>query len=254
MGDNPFRNLPAVNDVLAAPALRALAERHAHDRIVAAVRDELAELRLTIGQGEARRPGRTPRPSPPAPPSALEREHAAQTAPRHQRHRHRPAHQPRPRPDGGRGGPRRLRGRPRLSQPGTGPGNRQTLVAAGRRARLGLPADRRGVGHRRQQLRRRDGDRAAGVVPGQGGDRLARPADRDRRQFPHSRNHGRQRRRAPRGRHDQHHPPGRLRTRHRPEHRRPDAGPHQQLPRYPASRSRFPWPTWSRWARSTACR
>ena len=51
MGDNLFRNLPAVNDILAAPALRALAERHAHDRIVAAARDELAELRNEIGEG-----------------------------------------------------------------------------------------------------------------------------------------------------------------------------------------------------------
>ena len=40
----------------------------------------------------------------------------------------------------------------------------------------------------------------------QGGDRLARPAHRDRRQLPHSRNHGRQRGPARRGRHDQHHP------------------------------------------------
>ncbi len=53
MGDNPFRNLPAVNDVLAAPALRALAERHAHDRIVAAARDELADLRERLGRGES---------------------------------------------------------------------------------------------------------------------------------------------------------------------------------------------------------
>ena len=44
------------------------------------------------------------------------------------------------------------------------------------------------------------------LSPGQGGDRLARPADRDRRQFPHPRNHGGQRGRAARGRHDQHHP------------------------------------------------
>jgi len=52
MGDNPFRNLPAVNDVLAA-APRRLTEMHAHDRIVAAIRDELADLRGRLGRGES---------------------------------------------------------------------------------------------------------------------------------------------------------------------------------------------------------
>ncbi len=51
MGENPFRNLPAVHDVLAAAALRPAAERHAHDRVVAAVRAELAELREHISRG-----------------------------------------------------------------------------------------------------------------------------------------------------------------------------------------------------------
>src|SRR5262245_3746400 len=53
MSDNPFRRLPAVNDVLAAPALRDLAGRHAHEHLVAAVREELDELRRRLATGEA---------------------------------------------------------------------------------------------------------------------------------------------------------------------------------------------------------
>ena len=226
-GRKPVPNLPAVHDVLAADAAA------------------LADGTLTIASSPPSAPNwpncvnSSPRASRRpirrrlrrrAPPNGWSAS-PAEAASGHQRDRRRAAHQPRPRPDGGGGGAGRLRRRPRLSQPGTGPGHRQALVAAERRARMGLPADRRGVGHGGQQLRRRDGDRAAGRGGGQGGDRLARPADRDRRQFPHPRDHGGQRRRAARGRHDQHHPPGRLRTRPRPEHRRPDARPHQQLPR-----------------------
>jgi L-seryl-tRNA(Ser) seleniumtransferase len=53
MGDNPFRNLPAVNDVLETAPVLALAGQHAHEVIVAAVRAELAELRQRLGRGEA---------------------------------------------------------------------------------------------------------------------------------------------------------------------------------------------------------
>ena len=49
MADNPFRNLPSVNDVVAAASLRDSA--HAHERIVAAVRAELDALRARIGEG-----------------------------------------------------------------------------------------------------------------------------------------------------------------------------------------------------------
>jgi L-seryl-tRNA(Ser) seleniumtransferase len=49
---NPFRRLPAVNDVLAAPALRGLAASHPHDLLVAAVRRELDDLRERLGRGE----------------------------------------------------------------------------------------------------------------------------------------------------------------------------------------------------------
>ena len=51
--DNPFRNLPAVNDILQAPGIMALEHRHAHDVIVAAIRDELAEIRSQLGQGQS---------------------------------------------------------------------------------------------------------------------------------------------------------------------------------------------------------
>jgi L-seryl-tRNA(Ser) seleniumtransferase len=51
MGDNPYRRLPAVNDVLAAPALGPLRQRCGHDRVVAAVREELARLRGRAGAG-----------------------------------------------------------------------------------------------------------------------------------------------------------------------------------------------------------
>src|SRR5262249_44277396 len=52
MGDNPFRQLPSVNEVLELPAVRQLAGGHAHEVIVAAVRTELAELRRRLAEGE----------------------------------------------------------------------------------------------------------------------------------------------------------------------------------------------------------
>jgi L-seryl-tRNA(Ser) seleniumtransferase len=52
MADNPFRNLPAVNDVLACPGIQELAGHHGHEQIVALVRDELGELRRRLAQGE----------------------------------------------------------------------------------------------------------------------------------------------------------------------------------------------------------
>jgi L-seryl-tRNA(Ser) seleniumtransferase len=53
MSANPFRDLPAVNEVLQAPALHALAGTHAHAAVVDAVRLELSALRQRLGQGEA---------------------------------------------------------------------------------------------------------------------------------------------------------------------------------------------------------
>lgn len=52
MSDNPFRTLPAVNDVLQFPALQALSNHHGHNTIVAAVRQELRELRRHLTKGE----------------------------------------------------------------------------------------------------------------------------------------------------------------------------------------------------------
>jgi L-seryl-tRNA(Ser) seleniumtransferase len=50
---NPFRNLPAVNDVLATPALRDALAVHPRDAVVAAIREELGQLRGRLAQGEA---------------------------------------------------------------------------------------------------------------------------------------------------------------------------------------------------------
>ncbi len=52
MSDNPFRSLPSVNEVLASSVLQEEFGRHGRERIVAAVRGELGELRLRLGQGQ----------------------------------------------------------------------------------------------------------------------------------------------------------------------------------------------------------
>ena len=52
MGENPFRRLPSVNDVLDVPDVRALLRDHARETVVAAVRKELDELRGRLSQGE----------------------------------------------------------------------------------------------------------------------------------------------------------------------------------------------------------
>src|SRR5947209_5325856 len=52
MSKNPFRDLPAVNDVLAVSALRALEGTHARDAVVAIVRREIDELRRRLARGE----------------------------------------------------------------------------------------------------------------------------------------------------------------------------------------------------------
>src|SRR6266545_5374147 len=53
MTDNPLRNLPSVNDVLVCAPLRDLAGRYAHEQLAAAVRDELAQTRQRLKQGES---------------------------------------------------------------------------------------------------------------------------------------------------------------------------------------------------------
>jgi L-seryl-tRNA(Ser) seleniumtransferase len=52
VAENPFRSLPAINEVLEMPPVKALAPHHSHDLIVAAIRQELTELRQRLGQGE----------------------------------------------------------------------------------------------------------------------------------------------------------------------------------------------------------
>jgi len=51
--DNPFRNLPAVNDILLLPRISALAARHAHEAIVTAIRTAITEIRNGIAEGQA---------------------------------------------------------------------------------------------------------------------------------------------------------------------------------------------------------
>jgi L-seryl-tRNA(Ser) seleniumtransferase len=51
MSENPFRRLPAVNDVLGTGLLQALAEEHGQDRVTGAVRDELEALRRHLREG-----------------------------------------------------------------------------------------------------------------------------------------------------------------------------------------------------------
>src|SRR5579871_6656775 len=52
MSDNLFRQLPSVNDVLAAAEVQALTTEHAHELIAEVVRAELGQLREQIRRGE----------------------------------------------------------------------------------------------------------------------------------------------------------------------------------------------------------
>jgi L-seryl-tRNA(Ser) seleniumtransferase len=52
MADNPFRDLPSVNEILEWPGVQALAQEHSREAIVVAVRQELAELRARLSRGE----------------------------------------------------------------------------------------------------------------------------------------------------------------------------------------------------------
>ena len=51
MPDNPYRRLPAVNQVLAAPAIAALVAVHGQESVVAAVREEMAATRRALSDG-----------------------------------------------------------------------------------------------------------------------------------------------------------------------------------------------------------
>ena len=126
-------------------------------------------------------------------------------APRLQSHRHGAAHQSRPRAAGRRGdrggGDRHaLAHDPRIR-----PGRRRPRRARRPCRALALPADRRGGRDRGEQQCRRRAAGAGSAGGGQGGDRLARRADRDRRRLPHPRHHGARRLPAGRGRHHQPH-------------------------------------------------
>jgi L-seryl-tRNA(Ser) seleniumtransferase len=50
---NPFRNLPAVNDLLDLPELQGVLGQHGREQVVAAIRAELDELRQSLLKGEA---------------------------------------------------------------------------------------------------------------------------------------------------------------------------------------------------------
>lgn len=52
MAENPFRKLPAVHEILAVSALREQTDQYGHNRLVAAVREALAELRARLARGE----------------------------------------------------------------------------------------------------------------------------------------------------------------------------------------------------------
>jgi len=52
MSASPFRQLPSVNEVLQASSIQALASDWPHDRVVVAVREELASLREKLSRGE----------------------------------------------------------------------------------------------------------------------------------------------------------------------------------------------------------
>jgi L-seryl-tRNA(Ser) seleniumtransferase len=52
MSANPYRALPAVNDVIESPALRELTEQHGREHVVAAIRTELGEMRERLARGE----------------------------------------------------------------------------------------------------------------------------------------------------------------------------------------------------------
>src|SRR5262245_35811545 len=49
---NPFRSLPAVNEILEAEALQGILTTHPWDDVVVAVRDELEKLREQLARGE----------------------------------------------------------------------------------------------------------------------------------------------------------------------------------------------------------
>ncbi len=150
-------------------------------------------------------------------------------APRDQRHRRDPAHQPRPRAARRRGAcrdrcdrgglrERRVRSRARLAR-----------LASRSPARPAARSDRRRGRGRGQQQCRGDGARPGGARPGSRDRGVAWRADRDRRLVPVTRDPRAVARRAGRGRHDQQDPRARLRAGDRSGDRTLAEGPSVEL-------------------------
>ncbi len=240
---NPFRNLPAVNDVLATAVLGEALTQYPRAALVATIRDELDQLRRRLTKGEAV--------DGEAGPDAL----AARVVVRL-------THELRP----------KLRavinatGIVLHTNLGRAPLGEHAARAAYEAARgylnLELDLDSGKRSSRQSVIRewvcRLTGAESATAVnnnaaatvlvlraplPGQGSRHLARPAHRDRRQFPHPRDHGRQRSDPARSRHHEHHAPRRLRG--APSARTPGRSCRSTpaITACPASRNRSPWRT-----------
>ena len=195
MAANPLRQLPAVTAVLETPSVAALEMAHGRDALVAAVRAELDALRERLRAGAALDGEIAPEAVAARVAARVEACVRPEAAARHQRHRHRPAHQPRPL--AARRGGRRAAATTRPAATSTS--NSTSPPASGRRRQDAV----------RGGICRLTGAESATAVNNcaaatvivlrgprrrQGGDRLARPAHRDRRQLPHPGDHGRQRR------------------------------------------------------------
>ena len=230
MADNPYRSLPSVNDLLAAAPIHALEGAHSHEAIVATIRAELAEVRQALRNGEVLN-GELDT-------AAL----AERVAGRLQRSMH-PRLIPVINATGivlhtnlGRA-PLAEEAAQAAQQAGQGYLNLELDLATGKRSSRQDAV--------RDWLCRLTGAESATAVNNNAAATVivlralcagkevivSRPARRDRRQFSHSRNHGRQRRHPPRGRRHQYHSAVGLRTCPRSRDGGAHAGPHQQLSR-----------------------
>ena len=225
----PVRSrLPSVDQVLRTPSGMVAAGRFGHAATVAAIRGTVAALRGAMRDGAIMAPD----------PGAIAAERTAapgaggcpEPAARVQSHGHGAAHQPRPRAAAGS----RDRGRGGRHALGRCAGVRRRRSRARRarrpRARPRPRADRRGGRLHRQQQCRRRAPGAQHLRRRQGGHRLARRADRDRRLVPAARHHGARRRPPRRSGHHKPHAPQGLRVGDRREDRPHPQGAYIQLP------------------------
>ena len=180
MDENPFRQLPSVNEVLDVPCVRALLGDHSHQVIVAAIRQELHDLRRQVRQGEAVSGNGDVTAIGARVQEQLQRE---------LRSRLRPVinatgiilHT-----NLGRA-PLAEEAATAVFEAARGYLNLEMDLETGKHLapvghpRMDLPAHRGGVGHRRQQQRGCHRDRPPHPVPGKGNHRFTRPIDRDRR-------------------------------------------------------------------------